>query len=134
MTAQPLEFVIDTSARVAVLRWPDIEPELTPFRVGFHQLLADTRFLPTFGIVSDRRQLTTPPSRQFVEGFVELVASAARTGRFTGRWATVVSPSQPAVFGMGRMTEFKAEFALVPYRVFRDLDEAIEWASGASSL
>jgi hypothetical protein len=120
---------VDARSRVAVITWPDVQPELDVWRTWFERVLGHPDFEPDFGIVSDRRALTVSPDATFVRGFIGVVSGVAGAGRFHGRWATVVAPRQVGVYGMGRMTEILSEPHPVEYRVFTDLDEAVAWAS-----
>ena len=126
-----LTLTIDTRSRVALIVWPDEEPRLQAWLAEFERVLSHPQFEPDFGIVSDRRALTMTPRADFVRAFIESVAASASAGRFRGRWATVVAPSELAVYGMGRMTELLGDQHRLVYRVFTEIDEALRWASGA---
>ena len=122
-----LPFRVEPSLRIVVITWPDVEPELGLWRASVERVLADPLVENGMGIVSDRRQLTRVPSTAFIRGFISTLELYVRTGKFTGRFATVVSPNEIAVYGMARMAELLGDHPKLPYRVFKDFDEAVAW-------
>lgn len=122
---------VDPASRLAFVTWTDAEPQLHLWREAFERVMQHPDFEPGFGVISDRRSLTRSPNADFVRGVVGLLSTYSASGRFFGRFATVVEPSQLAVFGMGRMTEILGEQESIQFRVFTDLALAVDWASGS---
>lgn len=123
---------IDPIRRVAIANWADIEPTIDLCRTLLDRLLADPAFARHFGILGDHRRLRTPPTQEFVLAFVDFLEESQRSGRFTGRVASVISPRELEVYGMASMTEILADLANLNanYRAFVDFDEAVAWVSG----
>lgn len=76
------------------------------------------------------RRAAAPPSSAFVSGAIDLIAEY-RANVSGGRAAIVVADD--VSFGMGRMTEMKAEMAVptATIRAFRDYDAAVHWLMSA---
>lgn len=80
---------------------------------------------PGFNVVSDRRLIGEPATRQQVELLVEHLTDLRRCVR-ESRWAVIVS--KPASSGMIRMLSVLAERIPPTVRVFTDAEEAETWA------
>jgi hypothetical protein len=115
----------DLPTPVVIITWPRIFPDIQIVQTTMESILADSDRPREFGVVSDWRASTDPPSIEYVQGFVSLLNSWEREG--LRRWATVVPRDSTASFGMGRMVEIRTEAAGVPYRVFREYDDALAW-------
>jgi hypothetical protein len=121
----------DLPTPVVIITWPRILPDIKIVQSTMESILADSDRPREFGVVSDWRASTDPPSTGYVQGFLSLLNGWERHG--LRRWATVVPRDSTASFGMGRMVEIRAEDG-VPYRVFRDYDDALAWVgTGARS-
>jgi hypothetical protein len=118
------EYRIDADRRVVVAR-PQTAPSLEDWIDVLDRLGADPHMLPEFGIVSDRRHVTSAPDLTYVRGSIQALADR-RAFSETRRIAIVTS--HLASFGMARMAEVYAEARGLHFRVFMDLDEAIAWA------
>lgn len=123
------EYGIDAERRVVVTR-PQTAPSLGDWIDVLDRLSADPRVLPAFGIVSDRRHVTSAPDLTYVRGSIQALADR-RAFSETRRIAIVTS--HLASFGMARMAEVYAEACGLHFRVFMDLDEAIAWAATADA-
>ena len=132
MTDPGVTCEIDSEQRIAILTWTQEPKDFLGWKQHFEKVLVDPRFRPDFGIISDWRGLREAPTNSFVEEFLEALQQARARKQFSGRWATVVSTAHPAVFGVGRMTEMRAELKGLEYRIYRDLQRAVLWASRAA--
>jgi hypothetical protein len=112
---------------LVVITWPAMEPDVLMTRATIEALLADPRLKPGYAVVSDWRHETGAPTSGYIQSFMELLRDAERRG--ITRWATVVPTASLAAYGVGRMAETNAELRNLSYRVFRDYDEAVRWAS-----
>ena len=122
----PFAFRVDPALRVVILR-PDSPPILQDWADVIDRALDDPAFQPGFNFLSDRRHIAEPPTREYVRGTIE--ALVARQSRLGPDCRVAVVTSSDATFGMGRMAEAHAEPRKVHFRVFRDYDEALRWAS-----
>jgi hypothetical protein len=120
---------VDAARHVAVLTWPDIDPAFPVWEGAVMQLIASPDFQPHYGVVADWSRVSRAPAAHLVESAVAFVAGLRTRGLLQGRWATVVKQERLHMFGMGRMTEIKAELHHVPHRLFTDLTAALEWAA-----
>ena len=123
---QVAETRLDSAAQIAIITWADEEPTIQQCRRTFEALRSNPAFRPEFGILSDRRLVSHPPSTLFIQEFIEQLRQWTRSGACAA-WVTVVGPGELAVYGMARMAEIRSEFSSLPYRAFLDYDEAVEW-------
>lgn len=123
-----MPYRIDPDARMAVITWPAGIPVFADWVAAVEVLLSDSAWQSGFGVVSDWRQATSEPDLEFVRAFVAFLAT--NNARGLGRWVTVVDPSSPAIFGMGRMGEALTDNIGIEFRVVTDFAEALRWAGG----
>jgi len=116
---------IDSAKLLVVVSWPAMEPDLASTRATIEGLLGDRRLQAGFGVLSDWRLSTGAASATYIQGFIDLLKSAAERG--VTRWATVVPATSTASYGAGRMAEIQSELQGLTYRVFREYDEALHW-------
>jgi hypothetical protein len=122
----------DLQTPVVIITWPRIFPDIQVVQSTMESILSDADRPREFGVVSDWRVSTDPPTIEYVQAFLSFLNSWERHG--LRRWATVVPRDSTASFGMGRMVEIRADEAGVAYRVFRDYDDALTWVgTGARS-
>ena len=122
----PFALRVDPALRVAILR-PDKAPTLQDWADAIDRALADPAFQPGFHFLSDRRHIAEPPTKEYVRGSIE--ALVTRQPRLGPDCRVAVVTAHDATFGMARMAEAHAEPRKVHFRVFRDYDEALRWAS-----
>lgn len=102
-------------------------PDIREVEAVMERVFSDPAFQTGFAFLSDGREMSEAPPREYVEqGLEYLGRNAARLGRC--RWASVVS--SPSVFGMARMAEFMAGRTSIEFRTFYDEAEALAWLSG----
>jgi hypothetical protein len=92
------------------------------------EALADPGFRPGMGVVHDLRRMTRVPTPAEARARVDFLVARSRALQVS-RWAIVVAGA--AHYGMGRLAEFHAD--KMPgqgFRVFRELEPALAWASG----
>jgi hypothetical protein len=94
--------------------------------------IADASFEPGMSVVHDTRSRRSVPETAEVREGVRVVAARATASQIP-RWALVARSG--AHYGMARMAQILSELERAPqpeFRVFRDLGEAVAWASAAS--
>jgi hypothetical protein len=120
---------IDSTRRLVLLTPPG-PPTLQDWIDVIDRLIVDPRIEPGFGVISDRRHLSTPPTTEYVRDSIKALCD--RRDYF--RWHRVaILSGNLATYGMGRMAEMLAENHDLEFRVFTDETEAILWASGETS-
>jgi hypothetical protein len=126
MMLEPVSTKIDAKAGVVV---NTVSGKLTAaaFTATLRALIDNHEFQPGMGIVWDLRKGTVVGLKaDEIKGVVYYVANRVEA-RGRGRLAIVVS--QDVDYGIGRMFAAYAEQIGIERRVFRDLEEAIHWAS-----
>jgi hypothetical protein len=93
-------------------------------RNAIEAALADAAYAPDVKVISDRRAAAAPDAT-----FIREVAALARDRPDLVRHpvAIVVSSSDPAAYGMGRMQEMLVEAVHANMRTFYDLTDAMAW-------
>lgn len=120
----PFTYRIDPALGLVRLSGGEELPTVADLEEVLDRLLADPQFRPGFGVLVERRQLNVAPDRTYVRGGIE--ALAARRGHFgPSRFASLTL--NLTSFGMGRMGEAFADNRDVPYRVFMNERDAVEW-------
>jgi hypothetical protein len=77
-------------------------------------------------VLEDVRQMETEPSIACARAMIDYFHAVP--ARVTGsRWALLVPRDNPAMYGIGRMTETIAEGGPVEVRVFTDEGQALDW-------
>ena len=104
---------------------------LHEWKAAVDAALEDPAFRPGMPVVHDARRLFRVPTPDEARERVAFLRARGREAQ-VARWAIVVSGS--AQYGMGRLAGFANEAAPpgLEFRVFRDLEEAREWARGKS--
>ena len=126
MMLEPVSTKIDAKAGVVV---NTVSGKLTAaaFTATLRALIDNPEFQPGMGIVWDLRRGTVIGLKaDEIKGVVYYVANRVEA-RGRGRLAIVVS--QDVDYGIGRMFAAYAEQIGIERRVFRDLEEAVHWAS-----
>ena len=126
MMLEPVSTKIDAKAGVVV---NTVSGKLTAaaFTATLRALIDNPEFQPGMGIVWDLRRGTVIGLKaDEIKGVVYYVANRVEA-RGRGRLAIVVS--QDVDYGIGRMFAAYAEQTGIERRVFRDLEEAVHWAS-----
>lgn len=121
---------VDPAARRALITWAPGVPVFNPWMTTIETLLSHPDFKPDFAVISDWRAAQGGPDQAFVDAFLVFCQSVRRARRLTGRWATVVSVTTDDEFGTGRTAEILASESGSESRVFKNLDDAMAWASG----
>ena len=121
---------VDPSTRRALITWAPGVPVFNPWMATIEALLSHPDFKPDFAVISDWRAAKGGPDQAFVDAFLVFCQSVRRARRLTGRWATVVSATSDGEFTAGRTAEIQASESGSESRVFRNLDDAVAWASG----
>jgi hypothetical protein len=121
---------VDPAARRALITWAPGVPVFNPWMTTIEALLSHPDFKPDFAVISDWRAARGGPDQTFVDAFLVFCQSVRRARRLTGRWATVVSVTADGEFGTGRTAEILASESGSESRVFKNLDDAMAWASG----
>jgi hypothetical protein len=124
----PFDYDVDAARRLVVLR-PADAPTLQDWVDVLDQLMADERIGAGFGIVSDRRHFSTAPPVEYVR---ESIRALADRRAFFGSRRVAIVTGHLATYGMARMGEAFAEDRGLAFRVFEDLDDAVNWATGTS--
>jgi hypothetical protein len=104
---------------------------LREWTAGLDAAIADAAFEPGMSVVHDTRSRRSVPDTAEVRDGVRLIVARARASQIR-RWALVARSG--AHYGMARMAQILSELDHAPqpeFRVFRDLGEAVAWASGA---
>lgn len=120
----PFTYLIDPSLGLVRLTSGETLPTVPDLEQALDRLLADPQFRPGFGVLVERRQLHVAPDSSYVRGGIE--ALAVRRERF-GHTRFASLTGHLTSFGMGRMGEAYADNRGVPYRVFRNEEEALLW-------
>jgi hypothetical protein len=126
MMLEPVSTEIDTKAGVVV---HTVSGRLTAAAVTatLRALIDNPEFQPGMGIVWDLRRGTVVGLRaDEIKGVVYYVANRVEA---RGQGPLAIVASQGADYGLGRMFAAYAERIGIERRVFRDLEEAIHWAS-----
>lgn len=122
---EPLRYSIHTSARyVEVIYLSD--PTSEQWYGAMKAVLADPKYQSGFGVLLDRRSVTSPPTTEYIKKCVRFI-SDHREVIGGGRWAVVTSDL--GTYGMGRMAEQLLENQDC-LRAFRSIDEAQMWLFG----
>ncbi len=83
-----------------------------------------------FDVLWNRANMTSAPTRQYVEQVVQWLRDRPQFGRV----AMLVNASKPADYGMGRMLEFLRERDVEGrLQVFKDFQAAERWLDGSST-
>lgn len=120
-----INFTVDAPARLAraTVSGPE-NATLGEFQNFLDALVAHPDFRRGFGVLYDRRAVTTPPDDSFIRAATEAIAR--RADRLSGcQWAVVIG-DQPAL-GVVRMTALLSERAGVDARPFFAPEEALAW-------
>lgn len=119
-----LTYELDATRRLVrvVLHQP---PTVADVEAMLDHLAADPQFGSGFGVLADRWHVTVEPDEAVVRSAIEAIVGHG--DRFAGvRWATVTS--HLSGYRMGRLVlEPFAQQLGVPYRVFMDEAQALEW-------
>jgi hypothetical protein len=116
-------YTIDASRGLVVFQ-PTALPTLAELEQVLDRLLADPAFRPGYGVLVDRRNLTTEPDAEYArQGILAIASRRARFG--DTRWASLTS--HLATYGIGRIAEAYADNRDLPYRVFTHEGEALAW-------
>jgi hypothetical protein len=94
-------------------------------RSAIDAAVADAAYAPDIKVISDRRAAAAPEAT-----FIREVAALARDRPdLSARHpvAIVVSSTDPAAYGMGRMQEMLVEAAHANMKTFYDLADAMAW-------
>jgi hypothetical protein len=104
---------------------------LDEWKAAVDAALEAPAFRPGMPVVHDARRLFRVPTPDEARERVAFLQAKCREAKVV-RWAIVVSGS--AQYGMARLAGFANEAAPggLEFRVFRDLQEAQEWARGRS--
>lgn len=96
----------------------------------FDEVLSDAQFHHSFQFISDRRGVSREPSSEYVRQAVDVIRrySASFGNR---KWAILIDPDQPAMFGMGRIAEAVSEYAGIDLKLFTDCRQAVAWLHAA---
>jgi len=97
------------------------QPSVDEWSETMERIFADPLFQHGFGVLLDRRSIVEVAETAYVTNAVQFIDRHLVNST---RWAILVS--NPAAFGMGRMSEFlcKDENAI---RSFWDEQEAVDW-------
>jgi len=126
MMLEPVTTEIDAKAGVVV---NTVSGKLTTAAVTatIRALIGNPEFQPGMGIVWDLRKGTLfELTDDEIQGVVHYVANRVEA---RGRGPLAIVVSQDVDYGVGRLFAGYAERTGIERRVFRDLEEAIQWAS-----
>lgn len=125
LTFEMASYYLDPERKLVVIH-PTATSRPQDIATVFDDVLRDSRFDTTFQFISDRRGLEQEPSSEYVRDAVDVIRRY--TQAFGARkWAVLIDPDKPAMFGMGRVAEAFSEHAGVSLRLFTDCSAAVEW-------
>lgn len=120
---RPLSYTIDRARRLVTILYHR-QPTFADWAATMRAILADPRFEPGFRFLSDRRTVPEPPTAAYIRQVSAFLIDHAAQLR-NSRLAMVVS--NPATYGMARMSEPKIEPAGLEAASFFDLPAALHW-------
>lgn len=119
----PVNYTIDSATQVIHTRMVG-RLEADDVRRHFDELLADPSCPARLFVLLDAMQLTTVPTTAMIELTRDMVEKGRKRLKLE---AVAVAASNPAHFGMFRMSQVLLESVLGPTQVFRDLPAARAW-------
>jgi hypothetical protein len=120
-----LTYSLDPLARIVHITYA-ASPSFEEWAGMMRAIFQDAEYAPGWGLLSDRRSVREPQTKDFIQAVVAFLRRHQRELDH-GRWAMVVSGI--AVYGMARMAQELAGELPVKLGVFTDMDEAWEWLS-----
>jgi hypothetical protein len=118
-----VSFRIDPHSRIVFITTAG-DSGLSEWTDVMNAILADSLYRPGFNFLSDRRQQSNVPAKEFAKAAADFLKQhAGQMGQF--RWATL--SDNPAVYGMQRMFTIFSEMRGVTAKAFDDYEEACEW-------
>ena len=121
-----LTYSIDPGSRLVTILYAQ-HPTIEEWRQTMLRIFADPQYRPGFAFLGDRRAVSTPPDRAYIQGTIEF-GEAHRTEFQGARWATLVSTS--ASYGMARMGQALGEQGPTELGAFTDPAAALRWLRG----
>ena len=116
-------FRIDPDARIVFLTTIG-DSCLSEWTEAMNAVLADPLYRPGSNFISDRREQSDVPDKEFAKGAADFLRQHSHEmGHY--RWASL--SNNPAVYGMQRMFAIFSEIRGVVATAFNDYEEAYRW-------